>query len=79
MRGGADMTYPQNSEDMRIDIQSPLVHTGRQGRIQTLRKALRDNQLAWNLLELHVGLKCLRESRRLTRHGYARYVKARAL
>jgi hypothetical protein len=44
---------------MRIDVQSPLVNSSRQRRIQTLRQTFSDDKLAWNLLELHVRLEGL--------------------
>lgn len=44
---------------MRVNIQGPLVNTGRQCRIQALRQPLSHHQLARDLLELLVRLQRL--------------------
>lgn len=44
---------------MSIDIQSALVHTSRQGRVEALSQSFSYDQFPWDLLELHVRLKRL--------------------
>jgi hypothetical protein len=40
-------THTDDPEDVRIDVQSPLVDAGRQGRIKTLSESLGHYKFAW--------------------------------
>jgi hypothetical protein len=47
---------------MRVHVQRPLMNACGEGRVQTLRQPLGDNEFAWDLFVLHISLKGLQSA-----------------